>query len=281
MPKLLIVTTIFLFLLAGVRGQNTADSSIAGTNTGKRPYIFKKWVDIPLAAAMTGWTIYSFAQISKKDGTSPEKLATLTKNDVNGFDRGAILPYDRGVDKASYIPFYAAVPYPIAFIFLDKKMRKDYPQLLFLYAEAMSITGALYGSAAHYFPRLRPLVYDTRSPMDVRQASNSRNSFFAGHVALVATSTFFMARVFADYHPESRLKWVLYGAAGVATAATGYMRHKAGEHFPSDILVGTAVGTLTGLLTPALHTHKLIKNQKLSFIPYVGPANGLAFLYKL
>lgn len=280
MPKLLIAATIFFFTLTGVRGQS-ADSAGWQNNAGPKPYTIKKWVDIPLTAAMTGWTIYSFAQISKKDGTSPEKLAGLKKDDVNGFDRWAILPYNRGVDKASYIPFWLSVPYPPVFMFLDKKMRKDYVDLLFLYTQAMSITGAVYGSAAHYFPRLRPLVYDAGSPMDVREASNSRNSFFAGHVALVATSTFFMAQVFADYHPESNLKWVLYGAAGVATGATAYMRHKAGEHFPSDILVGTAVGTLSGLLVPRLHKCKLIKNRKVSLIPYTGPASGLAFFYKL
>jgi membrane-associated phospholipid phosphatase len=280
MPKLLLTTAVFFFVVTSAFGQTT-DTAGQQSNTVQRPYTIKKWVDLPLTAAMTGWTIYSFAQISKKDGTSPEKLATLTKEDVNGFDRWAIRPYNRSVDKASYIPFYAAVPYPVIFFALDKKMRKDYLELSFLYLQAMSITGALYGSAAHYFPRLRPLVYDTKSPMDVRMASNSRNAFFAGHVALVATSTFFMAQVFADYHPESRLKWVMYGAAGVATAATAYMRHKAGEHFPSDILVGTAVGTLSGLLVPKLHKCRLIKNQKLSLIPYAGPASGLAFFYKL
>ena len=280
MPKLLPVTAIFFFVVTGALGQ-TADSSGQQSNTVQRPYTIKKWVDIPLTAALTGWTIYSFAQISKKDGTSPEKLATLSKDDVNGFDRWDIRPYNRGVDKASYIPLYAAIPYPVVFMFLDKKMRKDYGELLFLYTQALSITGALYGSAAHYFPRLRPLVYDAGSPMDKRVASNSRNAFFAGHVALVATSTFFMAQVFADYHPESNLKWVMYGAAGVVTAATAYMRLKAGEHFPSDILVGTAVGTLSGLLVPKLHKSRLIKNQKISLIPYAGPASGLAFFYKL
>jgi membrane-associated phospholipid phosphatase len=279
MPKLLLATTLF-FVLTGVRGQ-TADSTGSTNSMASKPYTIRKWVDIPLTAAMTGWTIYSFARISKKDGTSAEKLATLSRDDVNWFDRWAIRPYNRSVDKASYFPLYASVPYPPVFIFLDRKMRKDYIELLFLYTQAMSITGALYGSAAHYFPRLRPLVYDAKSPMNVRQASNSRNAFYAGHVALVANSTFFMAQVFADYHPGSKLKWVLYGSAGVATAATAYMRHKAGEHFPSDILVGTAVGTLTGLLVPRLHKCKLIKNQKLSFIPYAGPANGLAVLYKL
>jgi len=250
-------------------------------NSRQGPYTVRPKIEIPLTVATTGWTIYSFAQISKKESTSPEKIAGLTKQDVNWFDRWAIRPYNRSVDKASYIPFYASVPYPPVFMLLDKRMRKDYVKLLFLYTQAMSITGALYGSAAHYFPRLRPLVYDTKSPMDVRQSSNSRNAFFAGHVALVATSTFFMAQVFADYHPGSKLKWVLYGAAGVATAATAYLRHKAGEHFPSDILVGAAVGTFTGLLTPRLHRSRLIRNPKISLVPYTGPASGLAFFYKL
>ena len=280
MPKLLTATAIFSLFLTGVSGQKT-DTVGTDINAKQGPYIIKPKLEIPIVLGLTGWTVYSFAQISKKDGTSAEKIAGLTKQDVNGFDRWAIRPYNRGVDKASYIPFYASVPYPPLFMLLDKRMRKDYVKLLFLYTQAMSVTGALYGSAAHYFPRLRPLVYDARSPMDVRQSSNSRNAFFAGHVALVATSTFFMAQVFADYHPESRLKWVVYGAAGAATAATAYMRHKAGEHFPSDILVGTAVGTLTGLFTPRLHKSKLLRNPKISLVPYTGPASGLAFFYKL
>jgi len=280
MPKLLSAITFSCFVITNAFGQ-TADTAGLQSNGLQRPYTIKKQVDIPLTAAMAGWTVYSFAQISKKENTSAEKLSSLTKDDVNWFDRWAIRPFNKSVDNASYYPFYAAVPYPPIFMFFDRKMRKDYLELIFLYTQAMSITGALYGSAAHYFPRLRPLVYDTRSPMDVRQASNSRNAFFAGHVALVATSTFFMAQVFADYHPDSHLKWVMYGAAGVATAATAYMRHKAGEHFPSDILVGTAVGTLSGLLVPRLHKCKLIKNKKISLIPYAGPASGLAFFYKL
>jgi membrane-associated phospholipid phosphatase len=279
MPKLLLAAILF-FILTGVRAQ-TIDTAGGQSNIASKPYTIKKKVDIPLTAAIAGFTIYNFVEIGKKDGTSAEKLATLSKNDVNGFDRWAILPYNKSVDKASYLPFYAAVPYPMVFFALDKKMRKDYLELSFLYLQAMTVTGVLYTSGVHYFPRLRPLVYDAGSPMDVRQTSNSRNSFFAGHVALVATSTFFMAQVFADYHPGSKLKWILYGSAGVATAATAYMRHKAGEHFPSDILVGTAVGTLSGLLMPKLHKSKLIKSRKISLIPYAGPASGLAFLYKL
>ena len=49
----------------------------------------------------------------------------------------------------------------------------------------------------------------------------AKNSFFAGHVALVATSTFFTAKVFADYHPDSKLRHLLYGVAIASTAGTG------------------------------------------------------------
>jgi len=276
MPKLLFTTS--LIFLAFVNGFGQASDS---SNAGRKPYTLNKPVDFSLTAGLAGFTLYNFSQISKKDGTSEAKVLSLTKDDVNGFDRWAIRPYNKSVDKASYIPFYLAIPYPVIFFGLDKKMRKDYLELSFLYLQAMCITGTLYSTSVHYFSRLRPLVYDPGSPMDKRTSRNSRNAFFAGHVALVGTSTFFMAQVFADYHPDSKLKWVLYGAAGLATGATGYMRHKAGEHFPSDILVGTAVGTLSGLLVPRLHRSKLIKNRKISLIPYVGPASGLALFYKL
>lgn len=281
MPKLLLSCLFIFVVMTTVSAQNI--DSMRRTNTPfQRPYTIKKWVDIPVTAAVAGFTFYNFAAIGKHDGTSTEKVQSLTRNDVNWFDRWAIRPYNKSVDKASYLPFYAAMPYPIIFLALDKKMRKDYLELSFLYLEAISITGVLYTSSVHYFPRLRPLVYDPASPMGERTTSNSRNAFFAGHVALVATSSFFVAQAFADYHPDSKVKWVMYGAAGVATAATAYMRHRAGEHFPSDIIVGTAVGTLTGLMVPRLHRTRLFKDKKLSFIPYAGPsASGLVCFYKL
>ena len=67
----------------------------------------------------------------------------------------------------------------------------------------------------------------------------------AGHVALVATSAFFIAQAYADYHPDSHYKWLFYTSAGVLTAGTGYLRNKAGEHFPTDIALGTVIGTVT------------------------------------
>ncbi|MEO6315132.1 MAG: phosphatase PAP2 family protein [Chitinophagaceae bacterium] len=145
----------------------------------------------------------------------------------------------------------------------------------------MTITGVLYSSAAGYSNRLRPMVYNSGTPMEKRILSEHKMSFFAGHVALVATSTFFMASLIAEYHPQSKFKWLYYSLAGAATVGTGYLRAGAGEHFPSDIILGAAVGTLSGLLTPALHKHKIIRNERLGLYPVSPQGTGLTMLYIL
>ncbi|HMH23033.1 MAG TPA: phosphatase PAP2 family protein [Puia sp.] len=272
MPKRMFLYLLIMSITGTVLGQNR--------DSADRVYKINTRVEIPVTVAAAGYTMYGFAQESKKSGSTPAIVNALKISDLNWLDRWGVRPYNRSVDKLSYLPFDAAVPYPIIFLALDKKMRKDYVKLLFLYTQAMTLTGALYTSAVHYVNRYRPLVYSPESPMDIRISSNARNSFFAGHVALVATSAFFMAQVYNDYHPESHLRGLMYSIAGAATLTTGYLRSRAGEHFLSDIVLGTTVGTLSGLLTPKLHKAKWIKNQRLSIIPFTGPSSGLAVLYK-
>jgi len=111
---------------------------------------------------------------------------------------------------------------------------------------------------------------------------NYKNAFFAGHVAVVATSTFFMAKVYNDYHPDSKFKYVLWGGAVLATGTMGYLRHIAGKHFPTDILVGTAVGTLSGILVPGLHKNKNNEDRAWRLSPAIGNGySGLTFNYTI
>ena len=292
MKKLSIVIPAFLFVLASVRAQNDSASLPADTipikqpeaiETKERPkevYTLKPGVDIPVTAIGTGWSLFAFTQIYNKDASDPESILALKKSNVNGFDRWAIRPYSKRLDEISYIPFYASMPLPVLFLF-DKNMRKDMAKLSFLYLEAMSVTGLLYTGSTYLTNRYRPYVYSEESEFDQRTRGGGKNSFYAGHVALVATSTFFMAQVYADYYPESKIKWVFYGIATAATGATAWMRHRGGQHFPSDIILGVAQGTLTGLLVPRLHRTRLIKNPNLSIMPFTGASHGLAVRYKL
>jgi membrane-associated phospholipid phosphatase len=116
--------------------------------------------------------------------------------------------------------------------------------------------------------------------MDQRIRGGAKNSFFAGHVALVGTCTFFIATIYSGYQPDSHLRWVFYTAASAATLATAYLRYKGGQHFPSDILLGLGIGTLTGILVPSFHRNHKFKNRHLSISTYMAQTNGLALLYK-
>jgi membrane-associated phospholipid phosphatase len=242
-------------------------------------YKLKPAVDIPVTLISAGWSLYAFTKIYSKDPSTEQEINNLDKNNINGFDRwGADVYSDKAANNSDYF-FYGSMPLPIV-LMLDKKIRKDALKISFLYLEAMSVTGLLYTGATYVTNRYRPLAYNPEVPIGDRMRGGSKNSFFAGHVALVATSTFFTAKVFSDYNPESKLKYLFYGAAIVSTAGTGYLRHRGGKHFPSDILIGTAVGTLSGLLIPNFHKNHSRKNNNLSFYPFAGESNGISMIYK-
>ncbi|MFT3824332.1 MAG: phosphatase PAP2 family protein [Chitinophagaceae bacterium] len=249
------------------------------------PLRLNKAVDFTVTGVAGAWTLYSLSKVSNKDHSTAEAVQALHKDDINWFDRWGVKPVSNSADKLSYVPFYVAMPLPLGVFLIDKKMRKDFFKLTLLYAEAMTSTGVLYGSATRYVDRYRPFVYTSESPLDQRVAGSAKNSFFAGHVALVGTSAFFIASTYDAYHPHSPLKWVFYGGAAALTATTGYLRHQAGMHFPSDILLGTAVGTLSGILVPHFHKVKPGKDHisHISILPYSGGPStyGIVFRYKV
>ena len=268
-----------------VFGQYSPDSSRVGADSLVRVskdvevYRIRPAVDIPLTAIGTGWSLYAFTRIYSKDPSTDAQINALRPEDVSRFNRGGIRPYSEKADKDSYIPFYGAMPLPILFL-ADKKMRKDFWKLNLLYLEAMSVTGMLYTGSVYMKDSYRPYAYSAETPMDYRKRGGAKNNFYAGHVALVATSTFFMAKTYNDYHPDSKLRWVFFGVAGAATGITAYGRYRGGLHFPSDIILGTVQGTLAGILVPHFHKNKILKNRDLMLYPFSGESHGLAAVYK-
>jgi len=249
----------------------------------ERIYKFNWAVDAPVTAVGSLWSGYAFTKIYSKDPVPDSIVAALNKDDINGFDRWGAGMNDDKVDDVSDYLFYGVMPLP-ALLFIDKKMRKDAGKIGFLYLESFAITGMLYTGATYFVDRYRPETYDNSIPVSERTGGGHKNSFFAGHVAVVATSTFFMAKVYNDYHPESKFKYVMWGGAAAATGVMIYMRHAAGKHFPTDLLLGTAVGTLSGILVPHFHKVKDGKgtawNLGPSINPYGSGGAGLSFTYR-
>jgi len=244
-------------------------------------YHVKNFVDIPLTAAGIGYSLYGFSIIYGRDEIDPNEIMALDRNNINRFDRPISYNHSEGARMASDKFFYGSMGLPLILLF-DKKIRKDAPKIGLMYLEALAATGSVYATAVMIANRYRPYAYNPEVDITTRTRGGAKNSFFAGHVAIVGTSTFFIAKVYTDYHPEMKNKWVLFAVAGAMTATTGFLRLAAGQHFRTDVITGAAVGTLSGIFIPKIHKNKMNEDSKLSFLPYhEGDATGFTAFYQL
>jgi membrane-associated phospholipid phosphatase len=271
--KLILISATIFFGYPGY----SQDSSVINKRI---IYKIKPAVDISIVVGCAAWCGYTLTQIYTKGPSTQAQILSLNISSINPLDRWAVYPYNEKLDKLSYYPFYASFPLPLVFFLTGKDTRSDFFKLTFLYMEALSITGLLGSSATFFVDQYRPYAYSSSTSMEQRMIQNAKNSFICGHIEVMATSTFFMSEVYASYYPDSKIKWLFFVLSGAATAGLGYMRIDAGMHFPSDVLSGAALGTLTGILVPYFHNHRIIKNTKLSLAPFgSNSAQGLSMTY--
>lgn len=231
-------------------------------------------------AGGVGLSALGLSLIKNKRDLTETEVNALSKDDVFFMDRFAAGDISDQADKDSYIPFYgsfAAVP---VIMLLNKGQRHNAGQVMTLFVEAMSVTGALFSITAGSVQRSRPYVYNTTLPMSDRMDSDAQRSFFAGHTAATATATFFAAKVFSDFNPDSKLKPYVWAAAAIVPAGVGYLRLKGGRHFLSDNVLGYGIGATVGILVPQLH--KKSNTTGLSLAPYGGNGvQGASLTYTL
>lgn len=186
------------------------------------------------------------------DPLTPEQINQLGPNDVPSFDQDALDNWDETAHKFSNGFLFSSLAVP-GVLLLDRNIRKDAPKIGVLLAESIAVTNGITGITKRLVKRNRPYMYNSEVPLSDKQTINGRFSFFSGHASFSATMTFFTARVWCDYHPDSQLKPLVWSMAAALPAATGYLRYKAGKHFITDVATGYAVGALVGYFVPTLH----------------------------
>jgi len=200
------------------------------------------------------------------------------------FDKAArntlVARSDAGKDRAKALSDILAFPL-IAYSMVDGPLKtwaggnKDTAiQLSLINAETFAVNELLNLSVSNLVPRNRPegSVCDPGSQYD----SHCTKSFWSGHTANVFAAA---SLVCAEHEALD-----LYGGAGdkiacgsglALASAVGVLRVVANNHHASDVIVGAAIGTLTGYFMPKLLHFRPRKENHLGYlIPSAGPQGG-------
>lgn len=246
-------------------------------------YNINKKIEIPATVGLYIGVYFGFQYLFSKPGLNEFEISKLDRMDIWKFDRIATEQNpdyrQRAHDNSDFF-LNASVVLP-GLLALDKNIRKDWLDLLVLYTETHAINTSIYLMTASSIERTRPFLYHPDIPVEAKIGEQTRNSFFSGHVSTSATSSFFMAKVYSDYHPElGNKKYLLFGAALIPPFLVGYYRVKAMKHFPTDVITGGIIGAAIGILVPHLHKNKN-RNSNFSFMPFTGGASGMKISYSI
>lgn len=184
---------------------------------------------------------------------------------MNAFDRVTTRLWNVPAQHVSDVSLSLAFAAPAALLG-SERVRRDGWRFTAMWAEVYVLTQGLTELTKAAAARTRPYLYnDAISLTDKSSGSLERQgrvSFFSGHSSLSAAFGFYVATMVQIYHPHSRWSRLAWASAAVLSALTASLRVIGGWHYPSDVIVGHAVGAAVGIGVPwlhrlGLHEHKL------------------------
>jgi membrane-associated phospholipid phosphatase len=202
--------------------------------------------------ALLALTLYTNKNI---DPLTDAEIAALSKNNINRFDRSAADNWSAGGDKFSSITLASVMISPLAFL-LNDRIRDDFVVIGIMYGESILITKGLDMNVKNIVQRKRPFVYNPDVSNKDKKDKDAVRSFYSGHTSSAFNSAVFVGTVFSDYYPQSPWRYAVWGTSLLAASVTGYLRYTAGKHYPTDIIAGAIMGSITGWGIPALHRNR-------------------------
>lgn len=168
----------------------------------------------------------------------PSPLDVSLVRTVNGWNAPAFRIWMQGADRSAYTGMFGSVPaWWAASAFTDRVESKD----ALGFTLAWVSTAGVVWAGKRLLARPRPYtVLDGLAERGGRRALDDRSSMPSGHAALSAVSATWVILAY----PDGPAPWL----AGVWAVSVGTSRVWKGVHYPSDVLVGMALGVGAGLL---------------------------------
>jgi len=134
-----------------------------------------------------------------------------------------------------------------------------------MYGESIALTQAFTLATKIGVRRPRPIDY-VSCPGSAAGGCGDTDlqlSFFSGHAsstgAVAATASYL---AFVRSGPRQARPWITLGVGVALTAFVSYERVRSGEHFPTDVIMGSMAGAAIGVLVPHFHHRPHIKERE-------------------
>jgi membrane-associated phospholipid phosphatase len=211
---------------------------------------------------LSGYSLYKTQNIQ----TIETDLSLFDKNNINRFDRFATDLYCPKSARVSDVLLGICLISPFMLNF-DSNATGNHLAMNTMILESYLITASLTQLAKVSFLRKRPYVYNENVDDRIRRQRDAQFSFFSGHTSMAFTGAILTAKMYDDINGKNS-EYVYTGSILLASSV-GYLRVRAGRHFPSDVIVGAIVGTSSAWLVTELHkTDTKSENNNLRMITF-------------
>lgn len=228
---------------------------VAGpSHSGPFPYDTSTSREASLFAAGSVTAGLGFVLSDNIEPLTPGQIESLDPADVHRFDREATRQWSTGAARASDVAVGVLLTAPVLLMVQGEGSQSPWT-LATMYGQTLLLNNGLVYILKGTVARTRPFVYneDPAIPREEKLEKDARRSFPSGHTANAFAAATFVASVYNRLNPGSRSRGWIWGGTLATASVAGYLRYRAGRHYPSDILAGALMGSAVGLLVPWLH----------------------------
>jgi membrane-associated phospholipid phosphatase len=226
--------------------------------TAYSPYTLRLDVDLPLlllGTTLWGGTSFIGGASAPPPWCGTAETAPCDANGLNALDHLSVGLFDPKARTAANVMVGVV---PGAFTILDiidagVTHWRGWLTDAVVITEAVVWSGALQDIVRRAVRRPRPFMYTPGLNPSEREGAEADFSFFSGHTSNTFAMVTAAAFTYTLRHPHSKWRWLVWSLAIAGETTEPVLRVLAGDHFPTDCIVGALVGTSAGILFPALH----------------------------
>ena len=216
-------------------------------------YKLSKSKDISIIASSTLIFGTSFYLQKKVKPLNETQILSLKSNDVNQFDRIACNFYSKNIAHVSDGIAISSLFLNSYFLF-HKNTKTDIYKIETVTIQSLMLSQAI-ANGFKLTLRNRPFMYNPNVDLSEKTKRESRLSFFSAHTSTVSSLAFSFAFAHQLYFKNHKANPYILTGAIVLPAIQGYLRVKAGKHFPSDVITGYLIGLGSSYLMHKIHSH--------------------------